>query len=116
VRPGIRRALVGGVLMLGMLGGLAGSASAAPVARGGAVLDRIAVCESGMRNVPNSSGASSAQGYWQIIRGTWRAYHGTQFAPTAMGASYAEQRIVAQRVMAGQGLGAWSSSRHCWGR
>lgn len=34
------------------------------------VLDRIAECESDWRMIPNSSGASSAYGYFQIIRGT----------------------------------------------
>jgi hypothetical protein len=115
----MRRALAVAALTIAVSGtgvALAESASAATPGKGGALLERIATCESGNRNVPNSWGGSSAQGYWQIIRGTWRAYHGTQFAPTAMGASYAEQRIVAERIMRGQGPGAWRSSARCWAR
>jgi resuscitation-promoting factor RpfA len=116
MRAGVRRALVGGAIMLGLFGGVAGSASAAPVAKGGAVLERIAQCESGNRNVPNSWGGSSAQGYWQIISATWKGHGGRQFAATPMGASRAEQRIVAERILARQGLGAWRSSARCWAR
>jgi ABC-type phosphate transport system substrate-binding protein len=114
----MRRALAVAALSIACTGttvALAESANAA-TPHGGALLDRISRCESGNRNVPNSSGASSAQGYFQIVKGTWRAYHGTQFAPTAMGASYAEQRIVAERIMRGQGPGAWRSSARCWAR
>jgi hypothetical protein len=39
-----------------------------------------------------------------------------QFAATPMGASRAEQRIVAERILARQGLGAWRSSARCWAR
>jgi hypothetical protein len=115
----MRRALAVAALAIAVSGtgvALAGSASAATPGKGGAILERIAQCESGDRNIPNSWGGSSAQGHWQIVRGTWRAYHGTQFSATPMGASRAEQRIVAQRILAGQGLGAWRSSARCWAR
>jgi hypothetical protein len=115
----MRRALAVAALAIACTGGavaLADGASAATPGKGGAVLERIAQCESGNRNVPNSWGGSSAQGYWQIIRGTWRGHGGLQFASTPMGASRAEQRIVAERILARQGLGAWRSSARCWAR
>lgn len=88
----------------------AGTASAADN------LDIIAQCESGNKNIPNSSGASTAGGYWQIVNGTWRAHGGTQFAPTAMQATRAEQRIVAERIVAARGSYAdWNPSKPCWG-
>src|SRR4051794_21433781 len=77
-------------------------------------LDVIAACESGNRNVEN--GSSSASGYWQIIDGTWRANGGTAFAPRAIQATKAEQRIVAQRIAARAGsFRDWAPSQGCWG-
>jgi LysM repeat protein len=79
------------------------------------ILEVIALCESGNRNVNNSTGASTASGYYQIINGTWRAYGGTRFAPRAIGASRGEQTIVARRILAGQGLAAWEVvGNSCW--
>ena len=79
------------------------------------ILEVIALCESGNRNVNNSTGASTASGYYQIINGTWRAYGGTQFAARAIGASRAEQTTVARRILAGQGLAAWEVvGNSCW--
>lgn len=88
-----------------------GSAEAASPTQ---ILEAIAHCESGNKNVPNSSGASTASGYLQIVNGTWRANGGTQFASRAIGASRAEQFIVGARILQTQGLGAWSESRYCW--
>ena len=77
-------------------------------------LDVIAQCESGGRNVKNSS--SSASGYFQIINGTWAGNGGLAFAPTAMQATKAEQRIVAERIAQRRGSYAdWNPSRSCWG-
>ena len=86
------------------------------------ILESIAQCESGNRNVPtgitksDGSRASSATGYLQIIKGTWIAYGGGEFAPRAMDATREEQFIVGARILKGQGLGAWSESQHCWGK
>jgi resuscitation-promoting factor RpfA len=88
-----------------------GSAEAASTTQ---ILEAIAHCESGNRNVPNSTGASTASGYLQIVNGTWRAYGGTQYASRALGASRAEQFAVGHKILQGQGLGAWSESRRCW--
>lgn len=80
------------------------------------ILEIIAKCESGNRNVNNSSGASTASGYLQIINGTWRAYGGLNYASRAIHASRAEQFIVGRNILAGQGIGAWNPSRYCWGK
>jgi LysM repeat protein len=80
------------------------------------ILNAIASCESGGKNVRNSSGSSTASGYWQIVNGTWKAHGGLKFAPTAIQATYEEQFQVAQNILNGQGLGAWSESKHCWSK
>src|SRR3954468_6042787 len=80
------------------------------------ILNAIASCESGGKNVRNSSGSSTASGYWQIVNGTWKAHGGLKFAPTAIQATYEEQLQVAQNIINGQGLGAWCESNHCWSK
>ena len=86
------------------------------------ILDAIALCESGNRNVPtgilDSSGkpASSATGYLQIVIGTWKGFGGLEFAPRAMDATREEQFIVGRRILKGQGLGAWEESKACWSK
>lgn len=75
------------------------------------ILEAIALCESGNKNIP-TRGKSSASGYLQIINGTWKAYGGS--TPRALHASRGEQFQVGQRILAGQGLAAWSESKSCW--
>lgn len=75
------------------------------------ILEAIAACESGNKNIP-TRGNSSASGYLQIINGTWKAYGGS--TPRALHASRGEQFQVGQRILAGQGLAAWSESKRCW--
>ena len=76
---------------------LAGTAAAAALAGAGALApqasaapdsdwDRLAGCEAG---------------------GTWQAYGGGEFAPTADQATREQQIIVAERTLAQQGWGAW---------
>ncbi len=43
----------------------------------------------------------------QFTESTWLAYGGGQYASYANEASKAEQETVANRVLAGQGIGAW---------
>lgn len=71
----------------------------------GSVWDDVAACESG-----GNWGTSTGNGFHgglQFTSSTWLAYGGGQYASTAAGASRAAQISVAQRVLAGQGPGAW---------
>ncbi|MBN0047244.1 LysM peptidoglycan-binding domain-containing protein [Streptomyces actuosus] len=95
-------ALAGAVLLapLGLLAA-AGSATAAD----GGVWDRIAQCESG-----GNWHINTGNGYYgglQFSAGTWRAYGGTAYAPTADRASRQQQIAVATKVQHAQGWGAW---------
>jgi LysM repeat protein len=83
-----------------------GSAStAAPASSGGANWSAIAACESG-----GNWGANTGNGFYgglQFTQQTWLAYGGGQYASSANLATPAQQIAVAQRVLAGQGIGAW---------
>lgn len=82
------------------------------------ILEAIAKCESGNKNVNHNSALSgiksTASGYLQILDSTWKAFGGTQFASRAINASREEQFIVGARILAGQGINAWNPSRSCW--
>lgn len=94
------------------------SASAALPSNAEEVLDLLAACESGGRNVPNyiNDATHTAFGPWQITNTTWRAYGGTEFAQNARYATIDEQRIVARRILAARPAGQdWDPSKHCWG-
>jgi resuscitation-promoting factor RpfA len=81
-----------------------------------AALEIIAECESSNSIIPESTGTTTASGYWQIVNGTWRAYGGEEFAPRAIGASRDEQLTIAQRIVAQRGSYAdWDASKACWG-
>lgn len=67
--------------------------------------DEVARCESTNNWSINTGNGFS--GGLQFTPSTWRAFGGTQYAPAAYLASRAEQIIVAERVLAGQGRGAW---------
>jgi hypothetical protein len=77
----------------------------------------ISNCESGNQNINNVTyPVSSASGYFQIIDGTWRGAGGKQFASRAIGATKAQQLIVANRIAtANPSLSDWDQSRYCWG-
>ena len=72
---------------------------------GGVNWDAIAACESG-GNWGTSTGNGFSGGL-QFSQGTWDANGGGQYSSTAAGASRSQQIAVAQRVLAGQGIGAW---------
>jgi LysM repeat protein len=96
---------------------LFGGGTAQAATANSSILNAIASCESGGKNVRNSTGSSTASGYWQIVNGTWKAHGGLKFAPTAIQATYEEQLQVASNILnGGQGLGAWSESKHCWSK
>ncbi|WP_433793218.1 transglycosylase family protein [Actinoplanes sp. CA-252034] len=88
-----------------MAAGLAGSVALAGPANADINWDAIAHCESG-----GNWGINTGNGYYgglQFSRSTWRAYGGTKYASTANRASRSEQIRVAERVVRGQGIGAW---------
>ena len=67
--------------------------------------DRVAQCESGGDWHINTGNGFS--GGLQFAPGTWLSHGGGQFAPAAYLATREQQIIVAQRVLAAQGPGAW---------
>ena len=72
---------------------------------GWAIPSSVVQCESGGQNLPpNSSGAS---GYYQIIPGTWQAYGGSQYAPSAYQATPQQQAAVASKIWNSAGASAW---------
>ena len=67
--------------------------------------DRVAACESG-----GNWNINTGNGYYggvQFSYDTWAGYGGQQYAPTADQATKAQQIDIAERVLAGQGAGAW---------
>ncbi|MFJ6834980.1 transglycosylase family protein [Streptomyces sp. NPDC091209] len=96
-------AVLAGAALLAPLGLLAATGDAAAADSG--VWDRIAQCESG-----GNWHINTGNGYYgglQFSAGTWRAYGGTAYAPTADQASRSGQIAVASRVQSAQGWGAW---------
>ncbi|MBG0568996.1 LysM peptidoglycan-binding domain-containing protein [Actinoplanes aureus] len=102
----LHRAL--GMVAAGLAGSVALLAPASPAQAASVNWDAIARCESG-----GNWRINTGNGYYgglQFSRGTWRAYGGAKYATTANRATKAEQILVAERVLRGQGLGAWP---HC---
>ncbi|MGW1511703.1 transglycosylase family protein [Streptomyces sp. NPDC002394] len=81
----------------------AGTASAATTAE----WDTVAQCESGGNWSINTG--NGFYGGLQFTNSTWAAFGGTAYAPRADLASKAQQIAVAEKVLAGQGKGAWPS-------
>jgi hypothetical protein len=79
--------------------------AAAPSVAGAGVWDRLAACESGGNWSINTGNGYS--GGLQFHPGTWAAFGGTAYAPSAHLATKSQQIEIAQRVQAGQGWGAW---------
>ena len=106
-RPGYRtgrgllRLAVAGAVAVGTPIALAGNAEAAP----SSVWDKVAQCESGGNWAINTG--NGFYGGLQFTASTWRAYGGTAYASQANLASREAQIAVAERVLAGQGIGAW---------
>ncbi len=81
------------------------ASSPAPASSGGVNWSAIAACESG-----GNWAASTGNGFYgglQFTEQTWLGYGGGQYAPSANLATPAQQIAVAQKVLAGQGIGAW---------
>ncbi|MFF8280445.1 transglycosylase family protein [Streptomyces lateritius] len=96
------------------LAGIAGVAVAAPLMTAGSASaatasewDAVAQCESG-----GNWSINTGNGYYgglQFSASTWAAYGGTAYAATADQASKSQQIQIAEKVLAGQGKGAWPS-------
>ncbi|MQY38782.1 hypothetical protein SRB17_67960 [Streptomyces sp. RB17] len=102
-RKGRTTAALAGAVLLAPLGLLAATGNAAAADNG--VWDRIAQCESG-----GNWHINTGNGYYgglQFSAGTWRAYGGAAYAPTADQASRSAQIAVATKVQQAQGWGAW---------
>ncbi|WP_333776535.1 LysM peptidoglycan-binding domain-containing protein [Streptomyces sp. IBSBF 3136] len=102
-RKGRTTAALTGAALLAPLGLLAATGNAAAADNG--VWDRIAQCESG-----GNWHINTGNGYYgglQFSAGTWRAYGGSAYAPTADQASRGAQIAVATKVQQAQGWGAW---------
>ena len=69
--------------------------------------EALAKCESGGNWSTNTG--NGFYGGLQFSAGTWRAYGGAAYAPTANKASKEQQITVAAKVAAEQGWGAWPS-------
>ncbi|MFF2202513.1 transglycosylase family protein [Streptomyces sp. NPDC058145] len=96
-------ATLAGAALLAPLGLLAATGDATAADNG--VWDRIAQCESG-----GDWHINTGNGYYgglQFSAGTWRAYGGGAYAPTADQASRSAQIAVATKVQHAQGWGAW---------
>ncbi|MFE4539159.1 transglycosylase family protein [Streptomyces scopuliridis] len=94
------------------LAGVTGAAVAAPLigatsasAATAAEWDKVAQCESGGDWSINTG--NGFYGGLQFTPSTWAAYGGTEYAARADQASKSQQIAVAEKVLAGQGKGAW---------
>lgn len=83
----------------------AARSASAPAVAGDSVWDAIAACESGGNWSINTG--NGYQGGLQFNQGTWAAYGGTAYAPTADQATREQQIAIAERTQAAQGWGAW---------
>ncbi|MYV55944.1 transglycosylase family protein [Streptomyces sp. SID3212] len=101
VRYATLAGVTGAAVAVPLLG--ATSASAATTAE----WDQVAACESGGNWSINTGNGFS--GGLQFTPSTWAAYGGTAYAPNAYQASKSQQIAVAEKVLAGQGKGAWPS-------
>lgn len=81
------------------------SSAAAPAEANGSVWDSIAQCESGGDWSINTGNGYS--GGLQFAQGTWDAFGGGEYAPTASQATREQQIAVAEKIQASQGWGAW---------
>ncbi len=98
-----KRLAVAGIAVAGMGAALAPAATAAPDSD----WDALAQCESGGDWSINTG--NGFHGGLQFSPSTWNGYGGQEFAPYAYQASREEQIVVGERVLAGQGWGAWPS-------
>ena len=79
--------------------------AASPGSAGGVNWSAIAACESGGNWSINTG--NGFYGGLQFTEQTWLGYGGGRYASSASLATEAQQIAVAQKVLAGQGIGAW---------
>ena len=96
-----KRLAVSGMAALALGAAVAPAANAAPDSD----WDRLAECESGGNWSINTG--NGYHGGLQFHPQTWTGHGGGEFAPTADQATKEQQIIVAERVLASQGKGAW---------
>lgn len=100
-----RHKIVATVGTTGVAGVAALTAAAPSHAASASTWDRVAACESsGNWHINTGNGF---YGGLQFTRSTWLAYGGGAYAPRADLATRAQQIIIAEKVLAGQGPGAW---------
>jgi LysM repeat protein len=104
--PRRHRGLLAAVALSGATGAatLLGTGTAANAASS-VNWDAIAQCESSGNWQINTG--NGFYGGLQFTQSTWAAYGGTQYAARADLASRSQQIAVAEKVLAGQGIGAW---------
>ncbi|MCB0923712.1 MAG: transglycosylase family protein, partial [Mycobacterium sp.] len=98
-----------GVAKIAVTGAIIGSGSVALAAQAQAAPDSewdvVARCESSGNWAINTG--NGYHGGLQFSPSTWLGYGGAQFAPAAYLATREEQIAIAEKVLAGQGKGAW---------
>ncbi|MBT2505613.1 transglycosylase family protein [Streptomyces sp. ISL-98] len=99
----VRFAAFAGITGVAVAAPLMGATSAS--AATAAEWDKVAQCESGGNWSINTG--NGYHGGLQFSASTWAAYGGTAYAGTADQASKAQQIEIAEKVLAGQGKGAW---------
>ncbi|MGK5682138.1 transglycosylase family protein [Actinoplanes sp. URMC 104] len=94
-----------GLTAAGVAGAVGLLGPASPAQASGVNWDAVAQCESS-----GNWSINTGNGYYgglQFSRSTWKAYGGTKYASTADKATRAEQIKIAEKVLKGQGIGAW---------
>lgn len=99
----VAKVAVTGAIIGGAGVALAGNASAAPDSD----WDALAQCEAGGNWGINTG--NGYQGGLQFSPSTWNAHGGGEFASTANQATREQQIVIAEKVLASQGWGAWPS-------
>ncbi|MCW3817449.1 LysM peptidoglycan-binding domain-containing protein [Micromonospora sp. DR5-3] len=100
-----RRVAVGALVVGAATGAAAILGPAAPASASSVNWDAIAQCESG-----GNWHINTGNGYYgglQFSKSTWNGYGGQKYASRADLASRSEQIAVAEKVLDGQGIGAW---------
>ncbi|SCG68908.1 LysM peptidoglycan-binding domain-containing protein [Micromonospora inositola] len=104
-RTSPRRLAVGALVVGAATGAAAILGPAAPASAASVNWDAIAQCESG-----GNWHINTGNGYYgglQFSKSTWNGYGGQKYASRADLASRGEQIAIAERVLDGQGIGAW---------